>query len=129
MDGELGGGLGGGGGGGVEHGCQITIAGFLDRMCLALRASGLWLRYTRLQSLIPSFPRIAPPALHPGTIQGKEWIKFCHLAILAVKGRGHFAALAGEGGGNGWRIPKKKKNGRTDRKARIRGHPVQKLEP
>ena len=32
----------------------------LDRMCLALRASGLWLRYTTLQNLIPSFPWIAP---------------------------------------------------------------------
>ena len=32
-------------------------------MCLALWASGLWLRYTTLQNLIPSFPWIAPP--HP----------------------------------------------------------------
>ena len=30
-------------------------------MCLALRASGLWLRYATLQNLIPSFPWIAPP--------------------------------------------------------------------
>ena len=51
-------------------------------MCLALRASGLWLRYAALQNLIPSFPWIAPPALHPGTIQGKEGIKFCHLATM-----------------------------------------------
>ena len=29
-------------------------------MCLALRASGLWLRYATLQNLIPSFPWIAP---------------------------------------------------------------------
>ena len=28
-----------------EHGCQMAISRFLDRMCLALRASGLWLRY------------------------------------------------------------------------------------
>ena len=28
-----------------RHGCQMAIAGFLDRMCLSLRASGLWLRY------------------------------------------------------------------------------------
>ena len=46
-----------------EHGCQMAIARFLDRMCLALRASGLWLRYAALQNLIPSFPWIAPP--HP----------------------------------------------------------------
>ena len=43
-----------------EHGCQMAIAGFLDRMCLALRASRLWLRYAALQNLIPSFPLIAP---------------------------------------------------------------------
>ena len=43
-----------------RHGCQMAIAGFLDRMCLALRASGLWLRYAALQNLIPSFPWIAP---------------------------------------------------------------------
>ena len=29
-------------------------------MCLALRASGLWLRYATLQNLIPSFLWIAP---------------------------------------------------------------------
>ena len=46
-----------------NQGCQMVIAGFLDRICLALRASGLWLRYAALQNLIPSFPWIAPP--HP----------------------------------------------------------------
>ena len=55
-------------------------------MCLALLASGLWLRYTTLQNLIPSFPYIAPHALHPGAIQGKEGIKFCHLATLFRNG-------------------------------------------
>ena len=44
----------------VVHGCQMAIAGSLDRMCLALRASGLWLCYAVLQNLIPSFPGIAP---------------------------------------------------------------------
>ena len=43
-----------------RHGCQMAIARFLDRMCLALWASGLWLRYAMLQNLIPSFPWIAP---------------------------------------------------------------------
>ena len=43
-----------------RHGCQISIAAFLNTMCLALRASGLWLRYAVLQNLIPSFPWIAP---------------------------------------------------------------------
>ena len=43
-----------------RYDCQMSIARFLDRMCLALRASGLWLRYTMLQNLIPSFPWIAP---------------------------------------------------------------------
>ena len=32
----------------------------LNPMCLALRASGLWLRYATLQNLIPSFPWISP---------------------------------------------------------------------
>ena len=61
----------------------MAMARFLDRMCLALRASGLWLRYAALQNLIPSSPWIAPLALHPGAIQGKEGIKFCHLATLS----------------------------------------------
>ena len=47
------------------QGCQMAIARFLDRMCLTLRASGLWLRYAMLQSLIPSFPWIAPPRPPP----------------------------------------------------------------
>ena len=34
-----------------EHVCQMAVARFLDRMCLALRASGLWLRYATLQNL------------------------------------------------------------------------------
>ena len=34
-------------------------------LCLALRASGLWLRYAALQNLIPSFPWIAPPRPPP----------------------------------------------------------------
>ena len=38
----------------------MAIARFLDGMFLALRASGLWLRYATLQNLIPSFPWIAP---------------------------------------------------------------------
>ena len=62
----------------------MAIARFLDIMCLALRASGLWLRYAALQNLIPSFPWIAPHALHPGAIRGKEGIKFCHLATLVA---------------------------------------------
>ena len=43
-----------------RHGCQMAIARFLDRMCLALPAFGLWLRYATLQNLIPSFPWIVP---------------------------------------------------------------------
>ena len=66
----------------ATHGCQMAIARFFDRMCLALQASGLWLRYATQRNLIPSFPWIAPHALHPGAIQGKEGIKFCHLATL-----------------------------------------------
>ena len=44
----------------TSHGFQLAIARFLDRICLALRASRLWLRYATLQNLIPSFPWIAP---------------------------------------------------------------------
>ena len=58
----------------------MAIAKFLDRMCLALRASGLGLRYATLQNVIPFFPWISPHTLHPGAIQGKQGIKFCHLA-------------------------------------------------
>ena len=36
--------------------------------------------------MIPSFPWIAPHALQPGAIQGKEGIKFCHLATLVRDG-------------------------------------------
>ena len=50
---------------GESHGCQMAIARFLDRMCLALRSSGLWLCYATLQNLIPSFPWIAPPRPPP----------------------------------------------------------------
>ena len=48
-----------------NHGCQMAIARYLDRMRLALPASGLWLRYAALQNLIPSFPWIAPPRPPP----------------------------------------------------------------
>ena len=48
----------------------MAIARFLDPMCLALRASGLWLCYAMLQNLIPSFSWIAPM---PSTLaQSKE---------------------------------------------------------
>ena len=72
----------------IAHGCQMAIAGFLDHTCLALRASGVWLRYAKLQNLIPFFPWIAPHALNPGEIQGKEGIKFCQLATLFVAAAG-----------------------------------------
>ena len=64
----------------TDHSCQMAIARFSDRMCLALRASGLWLRYATLQNLIPSFPWIVPGWRAWGAIQGKEEIKFCSAA-------------------------------------------------
>ena len=70
-----------------KHGCQMAIARFLDRMCLALWASGIWLQYATLQNLIPSFPWLAPPHPPPWPVQGKEGIKFFHLATLREKGR------------------------------------------
>ena len=49
--GHLAGGVEGGGGGGrAGHGCQIAIARLLDCMCLALRASGIWLHYPTPQN-------------------------------------------------------------------------------
>ena len=51
--------------------CQMATARFLDCMYLALRASGLWLRYATLQNLIPSFAWIAPP-MPPTLAQSKE---------------------------------------------------------
>ena len=60
------------------------IARFLDRMCLVLRPSGLWLRYTTLQNLIPSIPQIAPGWRVGGA---KEGIKFCYLATLRPPAR------------------------------------------
>ena len=70
-------------------------------MCLALRASGLWLRYAALQNLIPSFPWIVPHTLHPGAIQGKEGIKFCYLATLTC-GRHKRTGLRWGLPGRGW---------------------------
>ena len=61
------------------HGCQMTIAIFLDCMCLALRASGLWFRYATLQNVIPSFPWIAP---RPSTLAQSKERKGSHFAIL-----------------------------------------------
>ena len=67
----------------------MAIARFLDCMCLALRASGLWLCYAMLQNLIPSFPWIAPP---PSTLaQSKErkgsnfaiWQHWLYLEVAA----------------------------------------------
>ena len=51
----------------LSHSCQMGIARFLDCMCLALQASGLWLHYATLQNLIPSFPwiAVAPPRPPP----------------------------------------------------------------
>ena len=81
-----------------RHGYQLGIAKFLDSWLLALWASGLCLRYATLHNLISSFPWIAPTALHPGTIQGKEGINFCHLATLnggqSVGGGGQPAGLS-----------------------------------
>ena len=100
----------------TRHGCQMAIVGFLDRMCLALRASGLWHRFAALQNLIPSFPWIASHALHPGTIQGKEGIKFCHLAKLNLKiqwrQNSNLAELSG--GQSGGRVPRRRQPPRRD---------------
>ena len=46
-----------------RHGCQMALAGFLNRMCLALGFPDYG--YAALQHLIPSFPWIAPPRPPP----------------------------------------------------------------
>ena len=58
----------------------MAIARFLDRMCLALRASGQWLCYAA--KFDPFLSLDCNLALHPGAIKEKEGIKFCHLATL-----------------------------------------------
>ena len=73
----------------AEHGCQMAIAKILDRMCLALRASGLWLRYAMLQNLIPSFPWIAPGWRASGRNERKGsnfaiWPPWCRAAFFGM---------------------------------------------
>ena len=87
-----------------EQGCQMAIAGFLDRLCLALRASGLWLRYAGLQNLIPFFPWIAPHTLHHGAMRGKEGIKFCHLATMLQRLKDYLESLTQAGRGQRSRL-------------------------
>ena len=60
----------------------MAIAGFKDRVCLALRASGQWLRFATLQNLIASFPWIAPPRPPPWRNPRKGRDQICHLATL-----------------------------------------------
>ena len=48
-----------------SHGCQMALDLCFRSYCLALRASGLWLRFAALQNLIPSFPWIAHPRPRP----------------------------------------------------------------
>ena len=58
-------------------------------MCLALGLSGLKDGSATLCCKIGPLPFLGlrPHAPHPGTIQGKEWIQFCHLATLRREGR------------------------------------------
>ena len=61
-----------------DHSYQMAIAGYLDRMRLALLDYGS----TTLRCKMWSFPFLGlhPYALHPSAIQGKGGIKFCYLA-------------------------------------------------
>ena len=68
----------------LRYGCQMVIASFLERVRLAPQP---WrtvapLRYTEQCYPVLSLDCAPTPSLHPGTIQGKEETKFCHLAIL-----------------------------------------------
>ena len=51
-------------------------------MCLALRASGLWLRYAAKFDPFLSLDCAPTPSTLGQAIQGKEGIKFCNLATL-----------------------------------------------
>ena len=68
-----------------KHGCQMAIAGFLESYVFG--PSGFWtvapLRYpTKFDSFLSL--DCAPTPSHPGAIQGKEGIKFCHLATMVT---------------------------------------------
>ena len=69
----------------LVRGCQMAIARFKISCVWPFGLEELWLCYAALQNLVPSFPWIAPHALHPGAIQGKEGIKFCYLATMREK--------------------------------------------
>ena len=84
------------------------------------------------------FLGLRPHALHPGAIQGKEGIKFCHLAtLLHISGRGHLSGgllrihlpgdagvlcglLPGAGQPQDQRAPHERRVGRA---AAVRGRP------
>ena len=76
------------------HGCQMAKAGLLDRMCLALRAGRTMAPLCCAAKFDPflSLHELRPHTLHPGAIQGKEGIKFCHLATMRT---GHQVVSAG----------------------------------
>ena len=61
-------------------------------MCLALRASGLLLRYATLQNLIPSLPWIAPPCPPPWRNPRKGRDQILPSGNLANRGRSDAAA-------------------------------------
>ena len=81
----------------------MAIARFLGHMCLALRASGLWLRYATLQNLIPSFPWIVPPRPPPWRNPRKGRDQILPSGNLGIRFR--FGLVlhnnVGGGGGNG----------------------------
>ena len=62
---------------------------FRSYVFLSLRTSVLWLRFATLQNFIPSFSWIVPPALYPGTIQGKEGINQGTLELQATNEPGN----------------------------------------
>merc|ERR1712024_217633 len=65
------------------HGCHMAIAGFF-RIVWDWPFGLLDYGSATLRCKIRSLPFLGwrPHALHPGAIQGKEGIKFCHLATL-----------------------------------------------
>ena len=64
------------------HGCQMAIAKFLYRRRLALWAWRTMAPLGWATKFDPFLSLDCVPDLHPGTTQGKEGIKSCHLATL-----------------------------------------------
>ena len=67
----------------LKHGCQMAIARFLDRICLALWASGLWLYYAALQSKLCYLATLAAAPADDGGVDD-SWQCNIHSRIPGI---------------------------------------------